>query len=296
MTQKRLALWLAALVWIVAGCAKKPAAQTAQMMLELPDARAGSSLEYETAVAQAAAGRFVAERHRLEVVTGEADLQKSWEAAIAFCPTIRWEVVSSSIMSKTGTIDPSGAMTLRIAPEDLQKLLDRLKTLGQITSHTTEREDKTAEVVDVEAKLKNLTAFRDNLRGMLSKPSATVKDLVEIQQQLTETQSQLDSETAQRKYLANETEKIRVEISFRVARTGESSGGFSEIRIALRDSGSVLADSTASLITVIVAVIPWLILIVPSVWLIVRLWRKVRANRKSSAAAAPAGTAPPPKT
>jgi Domain of unknown function (DUF4349) len=45
---------------------------------------------------------------------------------------------------------------------------------------------------------------------MLARSSSTVKDLIEIQQQLTDTQSQLDSETAQRKILANETEKIAV--------------------------------------------------------------------------------------
>src|SRR5215510_10790285 len=101
--------------------------------------------------------------------------------------------------------------------------------LGKIAQHTTEREDKTTAVIDTEAKLKNLTSFRDNLRGMLNRPSATVKDLVEIQQQLTETQSELDSETAQRKILANETEKIAVEISFRVERPGESKGGLRQV-------------------------------------------------------------------
>src|SRR5215510_11522153 len=98
--------------------------------------------------------------------------------------------------------------------------------LGKIAQHTTEREDKTTAVIDTEAKLKNLTSFRDNLRAMLGKPSATVKDLVEIQQQLTETQSELDSETAQRKILANETEKIAVKISFRVEWSSANAGGF----------------------------------------------------------------------
>jgi hypothetical protein len=295
MTQKRSALWLAGLVWIMASCAKKPAAQYAQMnAMVTPEGHFGSSLESEMAVAQAApVGRFVAERHKLEVATTEGGLQKSWEAAVSFCGTIGCEVVSSSIITKNGTLDPSGAMTLRVVPEDLQKLFTQLESLGQITTHTTEREDKTTAVIDTEARLKNLTAFRDNLRGMLSKPSATVKDLVEIQQQLTETQSQLDSESAQRKFLANETEKVRVEIAFRVARAGEKGGAFSEIRDALRDSGSVLADSTASLITVIVAVIPWLVFIIPGVWFFVRLWRKWRSRRKRvnrpSAAVPPEG-------
>jgi septal ring factor EnvC (AmiA/AmiB activator) len=151
---------------------------------------------------------------------------------------------------------------------------------GQIAQHTTEREDKTTAVVDTEAKLKNLTSFRDSLRTMLAKPSATVSDLVEIQKQLTDTQAELDSETAQRKILANETEKIAVEVSFRVETTNRNSGSLAQIWNALRASGSILADSTASLITTIVAVIPWLVLIVPVVWILVRARRRLRGRRE----------------
>jgi Domain of unknown function (DUF4349) len=173
---------------------------------------------------------------------------------------------------------------LRVAPDDLNKLLASVEKLGSIAQHTTERQDKTTVVVDTEAKIKNLTSFRDNLRAMLGKPSAKVADLVEIQKQLTDTQSELDSETAQRKILANETEKIAVEISFSVERNRASGGGFGQIWNALRQSGSILADSTASLIMTIVVVIPWLILIVPAVWLIAKAWRilKLRRNRPVS--------------
>ena len=160
--------------------------------------------------------RYIAERHKLAIITAESDLQKSWESTVAYCGMIQCEVVSSSITTRAGSSPPSGIISLRVAPDDLKKLLGSVEKLGKILEHTTEREDKTTVVVDTEAKIKNLTTFRDNLRAMLAKPAATVKDLVEIQKQLTDTQSELDSETAQRKILANETEKIAAEISFRV--------------------------------------------------------------------------------
>jgi len=89
----------------------------------------------------------------------------------------------------------------------------------------------------------------------------------------------LDSETAQRKILANETEKIAVEIAFRVERPSGNAGGLAQIWDALRESGSILGDSTAFLITTIVAIIPWLILIVPAVWLLAKAWRKLKLRR-----------------
>lgn len=280
MNRRFVALIFAGALLVTTGCSKK-------LSTSLPAVRGPLSSNYMVMSALAASPqRFVAESHKLEVITSESQLQKSWESVIAFCGTIQCEVLSSSITTRMTDLEPTGTMSLRVAPADLKKLLAQVGTLGQVVQHTAEREDKTADVVDADAKIKNLTSFRDNLRAMLSKPSATVKDLVEIQQQLTDTQAQLDSESTLWKILANETEKIAVVISFRVERPSVNTGGFAEIWTALRESGSVVADSTASRITLIVTVIPWLILIVPGVWFLFKGWRRQRRNRS--------GAIPPP--
>jgi hypothetical protein len=279
MIRKLVIVILGGLLLTAAGCEKKAVA---------PDGYVAPALLSASMKMMAAPLRFIAERHELELITPESELQKSWESVVGFCGAIQCEVTSSKITARTGDSVPSGAISLRVAPQDLTKLLAHVQKLGNVAQHTTEREDETAAVVDTDAKIKNLTSFRDNLRAMLAKPSATVKDLVEIQQQLTETQSQLDSETARRKILANETEKIAVGISFHVEKSRSNAGGFAQIRDALRESGSVLGESTASLITVIVAVIPWLILIVPALWLLARGWRKLRRNRTASPPPPPA--------
>ncbi len=223
--------------------------------------------------------RYIAETHKFEVIAPEVELEKSVESLLAFCATIQCEVVSSSVTTRAEDSTPSGSVSLRVAHQDAGKLFAQAEKLGKIAQHTTEREDKTNAVIDSEAKIKNLTTFRDNLRSMLAKPSATVADLVEIQQQLMETQSQLDSETAQRKLLANETEKVLVEFSFRVPKSTSTTSAWGQIASAFRQSGQVLADSTAAVITTVVAIIPWLILILPGLWLVRRIWRKLRRKR-----------------
>jgi hypothetical protein len=263
--------WLAAIVFVCAftvssGCVKKNVPPTEPFVSmyggRIPDSQ-----------------RFIAVRHKLQIVASETQLPKAWESVINFCATLHCEVLNSSITARTRESLPSAAITLRVAPEDAQKLMDQVEKQGSVVQHITASEDKTSEVVDTDAKIKNLTSFRDNLRTMLAKPSAAVKDSVEIQQQLTDIQSQLDSETAQRKILANQTEKIAVEISFRIERNPDGSGGFKVIGDALRESGAVLAESTASLIIVIVVVIPWLIVIVPVFWVLRKMWRKFRGSR-----------------
>jgi len=233
-----------------------------------------------------AASRYLAVRQRLVVVAAGAELAKSLEAVIAFCGTIQCEVISSNITSQTGELAPSGSVSLRVRPGDVDKLIAYVGKQGKVAQHATETQDKTTNVVDTDARIKNLTEFRDNLRKMLARPAVSVKDLVEIQEKLEEVQAELDGETARRKDLANETEKVAIEIEFRAERTAASVSAFKPIGDALRESASVLSESLASLITAVVAVIPWLVVIVPGGWFGVKAWRRVRRKRAGAEPAA----------
>jgi hypothetical protein len=234
-----------------------------------------------------AASRYLAVRQKLVVVAPGAELAKSLEAVIAFCGTLQCEVISSNITSQTGEAAPWGSASLRVRPGDVDKLIAFVGKQGKVAQHTTETQDKTTNVVDTDARIKNLTEFRDNLRKMLARPAVSVKDLVEIQEKLEEVQAELDGETARRKDLANETEKVVIEIEFRAERTTASVSAFKPIGDALRESASVLSESLASLITVVVAVIPWLIVIVPGGWFLVKAWRRMRRKRAAAVATEP---------
>ena len=264
---RRFLVFICVAALAIAGCSMKPAGSP----MRARDAYGSASMRV---VHAGPPERYVAERHKLDILTSDSELQKAWESAVADCAKLQCEVVSSTISARTADSPPAGKLFLRVAPSDLNSLLSSVSKPGTVAEHTTEREDKTTQVVDTDAKIKNLTAFRDNLRAMLARPGGTVRDTVEIQRQLTDTQAQLDSETAQRKILANETEKIAVEISFRVERQSGNGRGFAEIWDALRNSGGVLAESTASLVIAVFALIPWLLLIVPFFWLCRKTWKR----------------------
>ena len=278
-------------VSMIAGCARsKMAARESAGWMDTAEstravkAIAGGGGSAMTVAAVMAAGRYLAVQHKLTLIAPADEVAKSVEAVIRFCGSVQCEVLSSSVVSQTGESVPSGSVSLRVAPGDVQKLLDFVGKQGKLAQHSTQTEDKTTVVVDTEARIKNSTEFRDNLRKMMARPGVSVKDLVDIQEKLAEVQSQLDSESAQRKVLANETEKVAVEIEFRSERT-TSRSALRPIGDALRESAEVLAESVASLITVIVAAIPWLIVIVPGGWALVRAWRRARQKRAAAGAA-----------
>jgi hypothetical protein len=286
--------WVA--VVLCAGCAHKATTYEKASGLAESEGRQASYAHYNYMALSSggggtgkvfAASRFVAVRHKLEIVEASPGLPKSIEAVVAFCGTIQCEVLSSSLTNETAVLSPSGNIAARVGPADLNRFLDFVGKQGKIAQHSTESEDKTAAVVDVEAKLKNQTDFRDSLRKMLTKPGVSVADLLQIQEKLVEAQAELDSEGTQRKILANETEKVYVEIAFHAEQRVVRRGAFASVGEALRDSGSVLGDSLAALITVIAAIIPWLIVIIPGLWFLVRAVRRYRERRRAARAATP---------
>src|SRR5205809_364280 len=91
--------------------------------------------------------RYIAVHHRLEIEIGDGDLQKAWESANAFCQTIKCEVVSSSFSNQTRSSANFCRLSVRVAPEDVQKFFGSLGKSGNVVQHTTENVDKTAAVI-----------------------------------------------------------------------------------------------------------------------------------------------------
>jgi len=226
--------------------------------------------------------RFLAVRQELNVEVPAEQLADAWGKVRDLCGTLKCELLSSSLLRETPQQPGNAMLEMRVEPADVEKLLGGLAGVASVVSHTTTSEDKTAEVIDVEARIKNRTEFRDSLRAMLrdTVTKRTMTDLLAIQRTLSDTQAELDAIATQRKVLAQQTSKQHIQIQFTARRALVSGGdGYSPMRNALRNAGSVLSESVGSLITFIAAVLPWLLLVVlPLGWLARVLWRRRRAS------------------
>ncbi|AVQ83498.1 MULTISPECIES: DUF4349 domain-containing protein [unclassified Variovorax] len=224
--------------------------------------------------------RFLAVRQDLNVEVPAEQLADAWGKVRDLCGTLKCELLSSSLLRETPQQPGNAMLEMRVEPADVEKLLGGLAGVANVVSHTTTSEDKTAEVIDVEARIKNRTEFRDSLRVMLrdTVTKRTMADLLAIQRTLSDTQAELDAIATQRKVLAQETSKQHIQIQFTPKRALVSNGdGYSPMRQALRNAGSVLAESVGALITFVAAVLPWLVLVVlPLGWLVRVLWRRRR--------------------
>ena len=111
--------------------------------------------------------------------------------------------VSSSQNNGIGSDDnarPSGQLVVRVPAASFDDLVNQVRKLGDVRSVTTSGQDVTAQFTDLDARINALTATRDQLLTILGQASA-IQDVLQVQDRITQVQSDLDSLTGQRKLL-----------------------------------------------------------------------------------------------
>jgi hypothetical protein len=103
-------------------------------------------------------------------------------------------------------------MVLRVPEASLDSVLARLGTLGKVNERRVSAVDVTAQVVDTDARLRNLTAARDRLRQAMG-ASGSVQDVVAIERELARLQSEIDVLEAARKRLQSDVAMSRVTLT-----------------------------------------------------------------------------------
>jgi hypothetical protein len=123
----------------------------------------------------------------------------------------------SGSSSATTREAPYGTVTLRVPTGDLDAVLAEVGRLGTVVSSDSRGEDVTGEVTDVEARLRSLTAARAQLQALLAR-AKTVGEVLAVQEQVTEVQTQIEQLQGRQKSLADRTTYATVTVS--VTRNG----------------------------------------------------------------------------
>lgn len=222
--------------------------------------------------------KYIALRHHLQIETPANEMQTAFDATVKHCEALNCQMLSAQYQRETPYSPPSASLSVRVPPRSVEIFLTGLAKSGEIMQHGREAEDKTNQVVDTDARIKNLTELRDRLRVMLADKSAKFKDIIDVERELANTQSQLDSFNSMRKILAQETDLVAMNINF-VAKQGITEQGFfAPVVSALKNAGHVLIESFAAVITFVVATLPWVLLGIVSGFLLRKLWLKVKAK------------------
>lgn len=225
--------------------------------------------------------KYIALRHHLNVEIPQKNMQASFDAALKHCEALSCQILSANYNKETPYSPPYASLSVRIPPRNVEIFLSGLAKSGEIMQHMREAEDKTNEVVDTDARIKNMTELRDRLRSMLSDKSAKFKDIIDVERELANTQSQLDSLLSIRKVLSLETDFVAVNVDFTAKQGITEQGFFAPVAQALKNAGRVMMESLATLISFVASAIPWLLIGIPLLLLIRKFWTKIKTKMLS---------------
>ncbi|WP_433240564.1 DUF4349 domain-containing protein [Streptosporangium sp. CA-135522] len=182
----------------------------------------------------------------------------------------------------------SAQLVFKIPPAGYPGLLSRLgRELGSRESLQQNTEDVTEQVADVDSRLKSARSALDSLRTLLKKAD-TIGEVLEVEREISGRESDLESLQARQKTLASQTSVATLTLNLVgpatvVAEPEDEPSGFLG---GLRTGWRGFVTTVKVTLTVVGALLPWLIVIVP-LWLLVAFLLR-RAGRTRSR------TAPPP--
>lgn len=94
----------------------------------------------------------------------------------------------------------TGQLVVRVPSDSFDSAIDEIGDVGQIRSVSTESEDVTDQLVDIEARLENLRAERDQYRELYEQANET-EDVLAVQERLAETQAEIERLEARQRSL-----------------------------------------------------------------------------------------------
>lgn len=259
----------------LAGCgSKEESAAPAATRME-----AGAPMADQAAPAEAAP-KYLAERQYWVYELPETAIEARWQAHMDLCRA-DCEVLNAAL-GKSAHSPVNAHLEIRIGRPGAGKLLAALSG-PEVVERRVEREDKTLQVIDAEARLDNLAGLRDRLRTLLATRGGALKDVLETERELARVQAELDAATAQRRLLANETEKIMLYLDYRPQPSIAETGALQPLAEAWHNAGRAFAESLSSALLFIVQVLPWLVIVAPAIWGIWRLLRRLFNWRRKGA-------------
>jgi len=108
----------------------------------------------------------------------------------------------------------SGTLVLRVPRENFSEMMAHAKAIGELQSSSTQSIDVTDQLVDINARLKNLREERDRLRQLYENASDT-EDILAVEERLSEVQGEIERLEARKKALKRQVafSTIRVRLS-----------------------------------------------------------------------------------
>jgi len=268
--------------------APREAAVVEETAFSKAEAPAAGYDSYEDAVLSLPQERMIIRTVEMELIVH--DTEATLETVRALTAEFNGYIASSNSWHEQGVL--AARLTIRVPAEDLDTVLGRLRTLGQVESENQSGEDVTEEYVNLEARLKNLELAEQELQELLQTRQETGKteEILEVYRELINIRGQIEQIKGRMQYLENMSVMATINLTLTPDALAQPVviGGWQPQGTA-RDATRTLIKTVQFLIDasiwIIIFVIPTLILLaLPFVVLafIIRAWRRRRKKRTAA--------------
>jgi hypothetical protein len=220
--------------------------------------------------AQSAHGTLSRE-HSVTIEVPESDLHSGFQRLADRCTadsanhcTILQSDVSSGQFS-------SGLIRLRIDPKAVEDLIGFAASLGRLEHRSTQVEDLADAIQDTQSRIEMLTTYRKQLLELQGKAGTNIDAAIKVASELSTVQTSLEQASGQAAYQEKRTTTDVVTVHFSVS---ERKAFWRPIHDAVRDFLGNLSEGISQAITAVAYILPWLLVVIPGLYLVRFLWRR----------------------
>jgi uncharacterized protein DUF4349 len=209
----------------------------------------------------------------IQVQVKREGFDRAWSRALNVASRYGGFVTNSSTQQTDSRIS-SGNFTLRVPAPKLESALKDLRGLGTLKSLTTSGNDISAQIVDIDGRIRALQAEQAQLLELL-KQAEKISDILPIRTQLQNVQQELESLRGQKKGFQNQVDYATVNASIFEPNAAPEPLDDGVILRAWRTAVGAGLTIVAGMLVVLGGLIP-LALIAIGVWALVAMARRRR--------------------
>jgi anti-sigma factor RsiW len=106
-----------------------------------------------------------------------------------------------------------GQVTVKVLPENLDRFLQKIRSLGELKNQTLGTEDVTKAYFDTDARLKNAQVMEQRLIEMLKTKTGKVSDLLQVEKELGRVREEIEKMQGELKYWDSQVQFATVTVS-----------------------------------------------------------------------------------
>ncbi len=165
---------------------------------------------------------------------------------------------------------------------------------GKLEAQGVTSEDLTRSITDSEARLRALKALRTRIEALIASRPGKLSDLLEAERELARVQGEIDSFESNLSVMRARVNMSTMDLAYQSRQMAVGGGTFKPLGDAITGFFGVMAASLAGLITVLAAILPYLLVLGPALFFFLK-WRK-KSPRKPVAEKSEAKPDPDPQS